>query len=110
MGPLFSITFLFAGNPEISCWITHWVCLILLIVLGCSNSLLVRGVYIDAEEPSGKCVIFPCYYLRVLLQRDENQKGEQQNSKQKAVALEKISVITTDMSTNHVCKKEAPGT
>lgn len=69
-----------------------------------------RGVYIDAEEPSGKCVIFPCYYLRVLLQRDEeNQKGEPQNGKQKAVILEKISIDTKDLS-NHVCKKEMPGT
>lgn len=102
--------FLLSGNPELSCWLTHWVCLILLIVLGCSNSLLVRGVYIDAEEPSGKCVIFPCYYLRVLMQRNESQKVDLQNCKQKAVALEKISVITTDVSTNHVCKKEATGT
>lgn len=106
------ISILFSGNPELSCWLTHWVCLILLIVLGCSNSLLVRGVYIDAEEPSGKCVVFPCYYLRVLLQRDDDQKTEQQNSKQKVVVLEKISVVevSTDATTNHVYKKEAPGT
>lgn len=58
-------------NPELSCWITHWVCLIVLILLGCSNSLLVRGVYIDAEEPAGKCVVFPCYYLRVLFQGEK---------------------------------------
>lgn len=63
-----------ADNPELSCWITHWVCLGLLILLGCSNSLLVRGVYIDAEEPSGKCVVFPCYYLRVLFQEERIKK------------------------------------
>lgn len=42
--------------------------------MGCSNSLLVRGVYIDAEEPGGKCVIFPCYYLRVLFQEERQKK------------------------------------
>ncbi|XP_022918483.1 uncharacterized protein [Onthophagus taurus] len=61
-------------NQEISCWITHWICLILLVLLGCSNSLLVRGVYIDAEEPAGKCVIFPCYYLRLIFQQERAKK------------------------------------
>ncbi|KAJ8942217.1 hypothetical protein NQ314_010117 [Rhamnusium bicolor] len=61
-------------QPELSCWITHWVCLIILILLGCSNSLLVRGVYIDAEEPAGKCVMFPCYYLRVIFQGEKRKR------------------------------------
>ncbi|KRT80491.1 hypothetical protein AMK59_8303 [Oryctes borbonicus] len=70
---LLNIYFL-PDQMELSCWITHWACLVLLILLGCSNSLLVRGVYIDAEEPAGKCVIFPCYYLRLIFQQERAKK------------------------------------
>lgn len=68
------IFYLLLDQLELSCWITHWLCLVLLILLGCSNSLLVRGVYIDAEEPAGKCVIFPCYYLRLIFQQERARK------------------------------------
>jgi len=61
-------------NLELSSWITHWVCLILLVLLKCSNTLLVRGVYIDAEEPAGKCVVFPIYYLRLIFQHERAKK------------------------------------
>jgi hypothetical protein len=57
-----------AGSPEASYWITHAGCLLLLMLINCSNSVLVRGVYIDAEEEGGKCVVFPCYYLRLFFQ------------------------------------------
>ena len=52
-------------NQEMSCWITHVGCFVFLVLLNCSNSILVRGVYIDAEEDDGKCVVFPCPYLRL---------------------------------------------
>lgn len=65
---------IFLDNLEMSCWITHWVSLIILILCRCSNSLLVRGVYIDAEEPAGKCVVFPCYYLRVIFRKKKLKK------------------------------------
>lgn len=61
-------------NLELSCWIVFWVSLLLLILMGCSNTLLVRGVSIDAEEPDGKCVVFPCYYLRTIFQEDKLKK------------------------------------
>ncbi|XP_017781763.1 PREDICTED: uncharacterized protein LOC108566416 isoform X2 [Nicrophorus vespilloides] len=83
---LLNIYFL-PDNLELSCWITHWVSLILLILLGCSNSLLVRGVYIDAEEPAGKCVVFPCYYLRLIFQ----QAREKKNGSSSTVQLESMS-------------------
>jgi hypothetical protein len=51
-------------TPLASFWITHWVCLILLMILCCGNSLLVRGVYIDGEEEGGQCVVFQVNYLR----------------------------------------------
>jgi len=41
---------------------------LLLVLINCSNTLLVRGVYIDGEEPGGKCVDFPTYYLRMFFQ------------------------------------------
>ncbi|VEN47732.1 unnamed protein product [Callosobruchus maculatus] len=58
----------------LSCWITHIVSFSLLILMSCSNSLLVRGVYIDAEEPAGKCMEFPCYYFRVMFQERQLRK------------------------------------
>jgi len=57
-----------AEKPEASYWITHGGCLVLLVLINCSNSILVRGVYIDAEEEGGNCVVFPCYYLRLFFQ------------------------------------------
>ncbi|XP_049823242.1 uncharacterized protein LOC109593929 isoform X1 [Aethina tumida] len=87
------------NNLELSCWITHWVCLIILILLGCSNSLLVRGVYIDAEEPAGKCVVFPCYYLRILFQQE---KAKKDNSK---IQMEDVKV-PRDYENNHVINVE----
>nr|CAD7197939.1 unnamed protein product [Timema douglasi] len=55
-------------NLELSYWVTYLVSLLVLILLNCSNSILVRGVYIDGEEEGGKCVVFPCYYLRLYFQ------------------------------------------
>lgn len=43
-------------------------------MLNCSNSVLVRGVYIDAEEPAGQCVVFPIYYIRLFFQRERIKK------------------------------------
>lgn len=50
----------------------------LLALLNCSNSVLVRGVYIDAEEPAGQCVIFPVYYVRVFFQKERTKKRQRQ--------------------------------
>ncbi|KAF7287351.1 uncharacterized protein LOC143191033 [Rhynchophorus ferrugineus] len=66
--------YLLPDNQAMSCWITFVVSLTLLILLGCANSLLVRGVYIDAEEPNGKCVVLPCYYLRLIFQAEKLKK------------------------------------
>ena len=56
---------LLPDDTELSCWITHVGCFVFLVLLNCSNSILVRGVYIDAEEEEGRCVVFPCHYLRL---------------------------------------------
>lgn len=54
--------------------ISHGVSFVLLAMLNCSNSVLVRGVYIDAEEPAGQCVVFPIYYIRLYFQRERVKK------------------------------------
>ncbi|CAK9830948.1 hypothetical protein ANTRET_LOCUS8028 [Anthophora retusa] len=61
-------------NPELSCWITHIGCFVFLVLLNCSNSILVRGIYIDAEEDDGKCVVFPCHYLRLFFKVEREKK------------------------------------
>lgn len=58
--------------PELSCWLTHWIPLLILIFMGCSNSVLVRGVCADCEEPDGSCVVFPCNYLKVIVDQEKN--------------------------------------
>nr|XP_034172936.1 uncharacterized protein LOC117600938 isoform X1 [Osmia lignaria] len=65
---------LLPDNPELSCWITHVGCFVFLVLLNCSNSILVRGVYIDAEEDDGKCVAFPCHYLRLFFKVEREKK------------------------------------
>ncbi|XP_022123872.2 uncharacterized protein LOC110999223 isoform X1 [Pieris rapae] len=61
-------------SPLLSNWSCHIVSLALLILLNCSNSILVRGVYIDAEEPAGECVIFPCHYLRLFFHKEKTKR------------------------------------
>ncbi|XP_076658883.1 uncharacterized protein LOC143362521 isoform X1 [Halictus rubicundus] len=62
------------NNLELSCWITHVGCFVFLVLLNCSNSILVRGVYIDAEGEDGKCVAFPCHYLRLFFKVEREKK------------------------------------
>lgn len=57
-------------SPKLSNWICFVGSYVLLVLLNCSNTLLVRGVYIDAEEPGGECVNFPCHYLRLFFHRE----------------------------------------
>ncbi|XP_034944444.1 uncharacterized protein fusl isoform X3 [Chelonus insularis] len=67
-------------NVELSCWITHIGCFVFLGLLNCSNSILVRGVYIDAEEEEGRCVIFPCHYLRLFFKIEREKKEARQRN------------------------------
>ncbi|XP_046388176.1 uncharacterized protein LOC124157484 [Ischnura elegans] len=50
--------------PLMSNWLTHVVGLLVLMLLHCSNSILVRGVWFDGEEEKGACVVFPVLYIR----------------------------------------------
>ncbi|XP_037870502.1 uncharacterized protein LOC101740376 isoform X3 [Bombyx mori] len=66
--------YFFPDWPKFSNWCTHIVSFCLLVLLNCSNSILVRGVYIDAEEPDGECVVFPCHYLRLFVHKERTKK------------------------------------
>ncbi|XP_063379043.1 uncharacterized protein LOC134665907 isoform X2 [Cydia fagiglandana] len=70
--------YLFPDSPKLSNWCTHIVSLTLLILLNCSNSIIVRGVYIDGEEPAGECVVFPCHYLRLFFHKERTKKRHRQ--------------------------------
>lgn len=56
--------------------ITHAGSFILLAMMNCSNSLLVRGVFVDADEPAGECAVFPVYYVRLFFQKERNKKRQ----------------------------------
>ncbi|KAL5280989.1 fusl family protein [Megaselia abdita] len=57
-----------------SCWITHALGYIVLVMLNCSNTLIVRGVLIDGQEKSGECVSFPNRFIRVYFERQREKK------------------------------------
>lgn len=61
-------------DPLLSNSISHIISFVLLAMLNCSNSVLVRGVFIDAEEPAGQCVIFPVHYIRLFVQKERTKK------------------------------------
>lgn len=73
-------------NKLLSNSITHGVSIILLLLLNCSNSLLVRGVRIDGEESGGECIEFDASqqnYLSLFYMKVEKQNKEllEQNTK-----------------------------
>ncbi|KAL1122305.1 hypothetical protein AAG570_003710 [Ranatra chinensis] len=57
-----------SDRPTLSYWLSHLLAFMVLVLINSSNSVLVRGVYIDAEEEGEQCVDFPCYYLRLFFQ------------------------------------------
>lgn len=59
-----------------SSYITQGVSLIVLLVLQCSNSLIIRGFAVDGDEPGGECIKFTDqqYYLKQFVQKDKNRK------------------------------------
>lgn len=61
-------------HKHLSNWITHAGSLILLMLMNCSNTVLVRGVYIDGEEPRGECVVFPTHYIRLFFKKERRKK------------------------------------
>ncbi|XP_059055518.1 uncharacterized protein LOC131849455 [Achroia grisella] len=80
----------FPETPKLSNWSSHIISLTLLILLNCSNSILVRGVYIDAEEPAGECVVFPCHYLRLYFHKERTKKRHRRALAAAAAASAKL--------------------
>lgn len=79
--------------------ISHLGSFIVLALLNCSNTVLVRGVYIDAEEPEGQCVIFPIYYIRLFFQKERSRKQKRvlesvEKGEHNAFLFEKNSAMT----------------
>lgn len=85
-------------NRILSDLLSHSVSLFLLILLNCSNSVLVRGVYIDAEEPDGQCVIFPVYYIRLFFQKQRTKNQKQQNLEKNIVDQDNNTVLLIEKS------------
>lgn len=58
----------FSENSLKNCILLHFLSFFILVIFNASNTLLVRGVYIDAGENVEECVEFPCYYFRLRFQ------------------------------------------
>jgi hypothetical protein len=76
--------------PITSYWVSHIACFGFLVLLNSSNSILVRGVYIDAEEDGTQCVDFPCYYVRLLVQKRKRKKQIREGEEGKEMTQIKI--------------------
>lgn len=46
----------------------------MLMLMNCANTVLVRGVYLDGDEPRGECVVFPTHYIRLFFTRERRKK------------------------------------
>lgn len=61
-----------------------------------------RGVYIDAEEPAGQCVIFPVYYIRLFFQKERTKKQKKLMEKLEKVDPNNTTVLLIEKPhTNH---------
>lgn len=66
---------LFADNKILSYWLTHLIPFLVLAALKCSNSVLVRGVFIDAEGTPDECVTIPINYVKLHFERERKKKS-----------------------------------
>lgn len=75
-------------------------------MLNCSNSVLVRGIYIDAEEPGGQCVIFPVYYIRFYFQKERTKKQRRLRDAEKGQQQQQTELLleTVDKNQSHIVK------
>lgn len=73
--------------------------------------MLVRGVYIDAEEPAGQCVIFPVYYIRLFFQKERTKKQNRLMEKLEKVDHQDNSMLLIEKSLmNHATSESAAKT
>ncbi|EFX65689.1 hypothetical protein DAPPUDRAFT_65344 [Daphnia pulex] len=59
--------YLFPDHKVWSNLLTHAAGLIVLILCYCAHSILVRGVYLDAEEPGANAAVLPYHYVRYFI-------------------------------------------
>lgn len=60
----------FKSHVEHKVWsnlLTHVAGLAILIICYCAHSILVRGVYLDGEEPGADAAALPYYYVRYFI-------------------------------------------
>ncbi|KAI8042957.1 uncharacterized protein LOC128262915 [Drosophila gunungcola] len=72
--------YLYPDNRLLSFWLTHLVPFLLLAALKCSNSILVRGVFIDAEGVGADSVDIPINYVRLHFLRERRKKCANQTT------------------------------
>ncbi|KAH8412879.1 hypothetical protein KR009_006445 [Drosophila setifemur] len=76
--------YLYPENRLMSFWLTHIIPFLLLAALKCSNSILVRGVFIDGEGVGAESVDIPINYVRLHFLRERRKKGERKVSPTKS--------------------------
>ncbi|XP_067622490.1 uncharacterized protein fusl isoform X3 [Eurosta solidaginis] len=67
--------YVYPDNKILSYWLTHVIPFLILAALKCSNSILVRGVFIDAEGTAEECVEIPISYVKLHFQRERYKKS-----------------------------------
>ncbi|CAG0884064.1 unnamed protein product [Darwinula stevensoni] len=72
--------YLLPDDPALSNIITHSMALVITILMYCGNTLIVRGVYHDAELPAGKGCLFDTRYLRTVVVKEERDVQLRMNS------------------------------
>lgn len=65
---------IFSDNLILSYWLTHVIPFLILAALKCSNSILVRGVYLDADGSGEECVEIPIHYVRLHFERERKKR------------------------------------
>ena len=60
--------FVVIDHKVLSCIATHAAGLIVLTLCYCAHSILVRGVYLDAEEPGASAAVLPYFYTRYFME------------------------------------------
>ncbi|XP_073979618.1 transmembrane protein fuseless isoform X2 [Rhodnius prolixus] len=82
--------------------LTHLVSFLILMLINSSNSILVRGVYLDCEEQGDQCVDFPTYYVRLFFQTRREKKLLRECEKKegafirKGGGLESVAILPQD--------------
>ncbi|KAL9923358.1 transmembrane protein fuseless isoform 1-T3 [Glossina fuscipes fuscipes] len=78
--------YIYPDNLILSYCVTHIIPFLVLTALKCSNSILVRGVYIDADGEGSDSINIPINYIKLHFQRERNKRS-------KAMSLHKPNLL-----------------